>query len=89
MLGNFISGKILDLLKKKFNIKIYKDDKDIEIKLPSGGSGGTKVNEHVYFYLEYRSRTERRILRACVKAYAIQDLAVPIVTEKTNLRANA
>ena len=42
----------------------------------------SKVDTHVYMYLEYRSRTESRILRACFKAYVIEDLVVPIVIGK-------
>jgi len=87
--GNYISQETLDRLVNTFSIRIYQDNLITSIQLPLNLSKASAINKHVYMYLEYQSRTEKRILRACIKAYIIPDLVVPIIIGKNDLIGNS
>jgi len=89
--GNYISRETCNALVKISKCKVYKHENSINVDFPAelGMEGSTAVNDHVYFYLEYRSRTEPRVMRAVLKAYVIEDLIVPIIVGKNDLLGNS
>ena len=86
--GNYISKEIEEMLVGLYGVKIYKDESYTQLLLPTKYGTLPQVRKHVYFYLEYKSRTEPRVLRACIKAYIIDDLKIPILIGKQDLLGN-
>jgi hypothetical protein len=86
--GNYISRETCDELVKNFGVKIYNQKESKSIDFPTEFGKITEVSEHVYFYLEYKSRTDDQVLRAVIKAYVIPDLIVPILIGKNDLLYN-
>jgi len=81
--GNYISKKIEEAL-----VKIYKDESNTQLLLPTQHGELPKVRRYASIYLEYKSGTEPRVLRACIKAYIIDDLKIPILIGKQDILGN-
>ena len=56
--------------------------------MPTLWSSTTAVQDHVYIKVDFKSRTEPRIMRATVKAYVLHDLQVDFIIGKRDLLAN-
>ena len=56
--------------------------------MPTLLSSTTEVQDHVYIKVDFKSRTEPRIMRVTVKAYVLHDLQVDFIIGKRDLLAS-
>jgi len=88
LIGNYISKEIEEMRVELYGVKIYKDVSYTQLLLPTKYGTLPQVRNHVYFDLECESRTESRVISACIKSYIIDDLNIPILIGKQVLLEN-